>query len=270
MDSAIALSSESKNPLTVYWIKNSGCNCNFHDLFEPLPASAASIKNVDSRPALYYNPEKLKILPFIALYRVLQQVKFDKTLFHIEINELHNNGHDFEELKNYKKVLIEAHVRFFPTKEKPWYKLFVPLPFIQNKIKEITQHFTKDTIGVHIRRSDNEKAIEYSPLALFIEVMKKELDLVPDTNFYVASDSESVKSELIDVFGDKIILSSNKRGDRDNKEGMIDAVVDLYALSSTKKILGSYWSSFSHTASHISGIEEVTVTKDLLPAKYNL
>lgn len=268
MDSAIALSKESNNPLTVYWIKDGGCNCGFHDLFEPIPASIATVKDMSIRPVLFYEPQKLKIPPIIFLYRRLQHTKFDKVFFHMEVNTLYNQRYRFEELKNYKDILIEAHVRFFSTEEKPWYKLFKPLQHIQAKINDITRHFSKDTIGVHIRRTDNKKSIENSPLELFIYVMKKELEFVPETSFFVASDSESVKSELIKIFGDKIILSGDEGGGRNTQEGMSNAVIDLYTLSATKKVLGSFWSSFSHTASHISDIEEVTVTKEMLLSKY--
>lgn len=270
MDSAFTLSKDSNNPLTIYWLMDKGCNCGFHELFQPLPDTVAEIKDVDSLPFLYANPRKLKVEPLISIYKALQNRKFDKAIFHLEVNQLHNNGHKFQELKSKQEILIEAHVRFYETGPKPWYQQFVPLPHIQDKISKITDRFTKDTIGVHIRRTDNKHAIEKSPLELFVQVMKKELEFVPETNFFVASDSEEVKAELTSIFGDKIILSSQEKGSRDTADGMVDAVVDLYSLAASRKILGSYWSSFSHTASHIADIEEVTVSKDQLPAKYAL
>jgi hypothetical protein len=43
---------------------------------------------------------------------------------------------------------------------------------------------------------------------------------------------------------------------------MQDAVVDLFALARTSRILGSYFSTFSETAASIGGIQWVTVTDD--------
>jgi hypothetical protein len=52
------------------------------------------------------------------------------------------------------------------------------------------------------------------------------------------------------------------QADRDSADGVVQAAVELYALSRTQRVYGSYWSSFSHTAAHIGGIQEFTVLKD--------
>ncbi len=44
---------------------------------------------------------------------------------------------------------------------------------------------------------------------------------------------------------------------RDDPAAMEDAVVDLYALSRCRKIIGSYWSSFTDTAAELGSIERV-------------
>lgn len=270
IDSAIALSQELDRKLRVFWVKDAGLNCGFHDLFKPPPSSVAIIKDVNRKPFLFYDPKNLqqKAIPF--LLRKLQTSYFDKTIFVDEFSALFEKKFDFKELKNYRRILIESHSRFFHSENEQMYKHFKPLPEIENKIQENTRQFSQHTIGVHIRRTDNKKSIDHSPFELFVHVMKKEIDLNSSTNFFVASDSEVVKSDLINIFGDRILLSTQNEGKRSSKPGMIDAVVDLYTLSRTKKILGSYWSSYSHTASHISGIEEIVVKKGLLPSIYEV
>lgn len=267
IDSAIALSEELDNKLQIYWEKNSGLNCGFHDLFEPISPSVATVKDVNKKPLLLRNlGDKM---PGI-IFQKFQRLFFDRIIFLREFSALHNNRYDFNELKNYRRILIESHSRFFYSSNAPAYRYFKPLPEIEVRVREVTRQFSQDTIGVHIRRTDNKKSIDHSPFELFVHVMKKEIDFKPATNFFVASDSETVKTDLMKIFGDKILLSANKEAGRSTKSGMINAVVDLYALSRTKKILGSYWSSFSHTASHISGIEEIVVKKDLLPSIYEV
>ncbi|MDD4636209.1 MAG: hypothetical protein PHV66_01190 [Bacteroidales bacterium] len=73
-------------------------------------------------------------------------------------------------------------------------------------------------------------------------------------NFYLASDSVADKERLKELFGQRII-TSDKAADRNSLEGMQNALVELWLLSKTKRIIGSAQSSFSETAAEISGIE---------------
>ena len=38
---------------------------------------------------------------------------------------------------------------------------------------------------------------------------------------------------------------------------MQDALIDLWCLAASRKIIGSYWSSFTDTAADMGGIEKV-------------
>ncbi len=267
IDSAIALSQAMGKKLHIYWIKNTGINCGFHDLFEPFPPSVATIKNFERKPFYLKDfSSKSKFISYILSH--FQRILFGKVIFIEECSSLFKQNFDFKQLKKYDKILIESQSRFFDIEKRSLYNDFKPKPEIRSQIEELVKHFSTDTIGVHIRRADNKKSIENSPLELFIQVMHKEIALNNRTRFFVASDDQAVKSELVTCFGERIILSSLKEANRNTKEGMVNAVVDLYALSRTKKILGSYWSSFSHTASHISDIEEIIVKKEMLPSIY--
>lgn len=269
IDSCIALSEEIKQPLTVYWMKNAMLNCGFHDLFEPIPPSVALIKDMNSRPLRTRNAKKLKYKFIRPVFNSFQRLYFDKVILIQDFLALNKKKFDFRLLQHYKNVLLESHLRFFHNDQQPMYRHFQPLQAIEQKIQDTTQYFSKDTIGVHIRRADNKHAIDHSPLELFIQVMQKEVELNPETNFFVATDSTSVKTSLIEIFADKIIIANDKAGERNTKDGMVDAMVDLYSLSRTKKVLGSHWSSFSHTAAHISGIEEIVVKKDIIQSIYD-
>ena len=43
---------------------------------------------------------------------------------------------------------------------------------------------------------------------------------------------------------------------------MQDALLDLYCLAAAKKLIGSYWSSFTDIAADMKGIEKVIAGED--------
>ncbi len=267
IESSIALSKALNHKLVIYWVKNSGINCGFHDLFDPFPPSVATVKDLEKKPFhLIDCRNKNKVIKFPI--ELLQKILFDKIIFVEDFNRQGSSNFNFNQFKKYDKILLESQTLFYNPQPHFMYQDFNPKIEIQEKVKSITSRFTEDTVGVHIRRTDNYKAIKNSPLELFIHVMRKEIELNHKTHFFVASDDESVKTRLLSLFGDRVILSSEHKADRSTKSGMVNALTDLYILSNTKKIFGSHWSSFSHTASHISGIKEIVVRKENLPEVY--
>ena len=109
-------------------------------------------------------------------------------------------------------------------------------------------------IGVHIRRTDNALSIGKSPLDLYIDSMYKSIEDNPDVKFYVASDSKEEKEKLKNIFLDRIYFLDCVQK-RDSLEGITDAIIELYLLSSTKKIYGSFASTYSTLAADISKID---------------
>jgi len=90
--------------------------------------------------------------------------------------------------------------------------------------------------------------------------MKQEILVDSETTFYLATDCKETKMTLQRLFQDRII--SRKRDlARGSRAGGRDAVIDLYSLSYTNKLLGSYWSSFSDTAAELRGIKKI-ICKD--------
>jgi len=74
-----------------------------------------------------------------------------------------------------------------------------------------------------------------------------------DTTFYLATDDKEVEIILMELFPNKI-LTYEKEFSKTNVQGIQDAMVDLYSLSATYKIYGSYFSSFSDIAARIGNI----------------
>ncbi len=141
-------------------------------------------------------------------------------------------------------------------------ELFVPAATLQQRIDEEIARFNDATYGVHIRRTDNKVAIQESPLELFRERITTILLEQPNARFYVCSDDASVKAELLEAFGPEVILLPDGTLNRNSKEGVQQAIVELFSLAATKRIIGSYFSSFSETAAELGGIPlEYTVRK---------
>jgi len=246
--SAINFAKNHNLHLTVIWFKDGGMGAGFHDLFTLPP----TLKNVEIKDASfidffkYAKPIKSNFfLP--ALY---QKLKFGAVYFwykeqHVSVENWYSSN------ANANKFYLCHCQKFYGNNV--FSDLILPVNTIQKRIDEQVKLLMSHTIGVHIRRTDFTAAIIHSPLLAFIEKMQQEIAMNPDTNFYVASDSPEEKKNLINIFGHRIItVEYNLK--RDTKDGGIDALIELYTLASTKKIFGSFQSSYSTLASEIKGI----------------
>ncbi len=109
-------------------------------------------------------------------------------------------------------------------------------------------------LGVHIRRGDNEKAIQMSPYSKFVARLEKENKV-----FVVATDDLAVQKDLMQRFPGRVWFPS-KVLNRTTEEGMKEALIDFLALSTCKHILGSMYSSFNEIAALYGGclLERIT------------
>ena len=141
------------------------------------------------------------------------------------------------------------------------FSFFRPHPAAQIEIEAISARFNDSTIGVHIRRSDNANAIRYSPTSAFEGAMAQAIQADPRVSFFLTTDCPTTEATFAERFG-KRVITRGRRISRDSVEGMRDAVVDLFVLSRTRRIFGSYYSTFSETAASLGRITWVTVTHD--------
>ena len=117
----------------------------------------------------------------------------------------------------------------------------------------------ENTVGLHIRRTDNANAIKYSPTELFFTKIEEEIHSHPEAKFYLATDDPQEEKRFIEKYGQRIVIYQKHSLDRNNPVAIKDALIDLYNLSHCRKIYGSYWSSFSDTAALWTGIEKEEV-----------
>ena len=140
---------------------------------------------------------------------------------------------------------------------------FVPKAALRARVGEAADALGPDRVGVHVRRSDNVRSWARSPLSAFLAAMRAELARRPSTRFFLATDSEDVRTALRALFGpDRVRCAGRGAVDRDTVDGLEDAVVDLWGLANTDLVLGSYWSSFSEAAARIGGVPLHACTAD--------
>lgn len=261
IDSAVNYSESQKSKLIIYWIRDNGLNCGFNAIWKPVP---------------FVFDGKGHILDFfLYLYRrfigfkYLLKIADNLRLIKVFIDQ--NTGKN-EEIYSYIKsgnrkvrylfLIIVTCENFFPSSEFR-NDLFQLLPEVKELVKKETASFDGNTIGVHIRRQDNDISIMNSPLELFEDRMHSEIKECPVTKFYIASDDYHVKNKFEDnpLWKDRIMFTKGSLC-RDSREGILQAVVELYTLAKTKKIIGSYWSSFSEIAAELGKIPLEVINKE--------
>lgn len=250
LNAVIEYARDTSIPVKVVWFSNFELNAKFSDIFE-LP----SYDNLEVKEArfidrfLYRSPRRHTLW----LPRVTAPILFDTTIYSSDFLALRDSGVLPETILNGGRVLIESCYEFGDYTSS-YSKNFVPTRDILQWVEEyIDKNFTSNTIGVHIRRTDNELSIKNSPLSLFCDAMKREIELCENTKFYVATDDKATKSELKRIFGNRI-LSIDTDCNRNSLQGIKDAVKEMWLLSRTSKIYGSFYSSYSEVASQLGGI----------------
>jgi hypothetical protein len=260
--SARALSIATNSKLVVFWDINGDVGARHEDLF--VPEDRLKVMNISPRDSLrdaliflvYGELESVKGMPAKWITRcffrnrILRQVR-PRQFSNRELEQF---------VRESKRTLITSWWSFYGEPE-PDFSFFSLHPPQQEEVDNISQEFTTNTIGVHIRRTDNANAIRYSPSGAFITAMRRCIVADPDVRFFLTTDCSDTEQQLIAIFG-KRILTRPRKLTRNSSLGMQDAVVDLFALARTSRILGSYFSTFSETAASIGGIPWVTVTDD--------
>lgn len=282
IDSAITLAGKLNRSLHVVWVRNSLLNSSFSNLFAPIDGLRLIESKSDVIPGLklnWYpktNPAKngsIKSLIHRGIWK-FHQINWNikGSIFYDELLEISNKRFEKNnsESESYdmiftriKETLYDNHAnyiascwRLFPDNE--FYSHFKPLPELQEKIDAIASGFS-NTSGLHIRRTDHQEAIANSGIDKFVKLINDQVAINDNATFFLATDDAETESYLKKMFGDRIITRKKTSYARSNEKGIQDAVIDLYCLSKTKKIYGSFRSSFSQVAADITRIPVETV-----------
>lgn len=253
LNAAIEFAKEQQVPLQVIWFCNAELNAPYDALFTPpenLVNEGVRIKNGGFFDRFVYrSPRRHTLwLPYF-----IAPILFDTRIYTPDFVRLRREGRLEEVLRKGHRIVIES-CHEFGDYYSALSKNFIPQPDILSAVDEyVEKNFSQNTVGIHIRRTDNTLAIQKSPLSLFIDAMQREIDGCEDTNFYVATDDRETKTELRKIFGNRI-LTIDTVCNRNSVEGMKDAVKEMWLLSRTSKIYGCFYSSYSVIASKLTDI----------------
>lgn len=257
INSALNFSKDNNFKVNLYWRQSSICNCSFNKLFKlPEELSIIDYKNI-------FIKEGGKIENILGktskLINIFYPHGYKKYFFYQDIIKMKREGFDFKDLSRFNSVFIQAYTDFYANSHQLSY--LQPNDHINEEINNIcNKHFTTNTIGIHIRRTDNIKSILNSPDSLFFDKMDNEISLNPNVNFFLATDSADTEENFKLRYKERIIVLQKIRA-RNSEQGIIDAYIDLLCLSKTAKIYGSYYSSFSEMASTIGKNELIILQK---------
>jgi protein-arginine kinase len=92
--------------------------------------------------------------------------------------------------------------------------------------------------------------------------MDQEINKNHAVTFFLSTDSKETNEKFLKKYEDRIIHNEEKTYfnsicQYQPKYNQDDAVIDLFLLSKTNKIIGSNWSSFSYLSSKMSNIQLV-------------
>ena len=254
--SAYNLSLHTGVGLRVLWFRDWALDAPFHEIFKP-------ISEIDIREGvsltdklLYDRPRKKNFW----IPKLFQKLIFEQRLDEPMVTPLKKKNFDFDSWARGKKSWMSCYQVFGNPDDKLYSQLFHPVDAVMNQVEDYEKRFSPHTIGFHVRRTDNAASIDQSPIELFIDAGKKEIDLHDDTAIYVATDDEPTKSELRRQFGDRLITPS-EAASRSSVEGIRGGLVDMYTLAKTQTIYGSAGSSFSPMAARIGGNKLVILQK---------
>lgn len=244
INSAFSLAQSRKDSLTILWFCNEELNCPFDKLFQFPPN--IRVFNIYSK----WNMQKI-------IYQLTSQFLTNEDIYPYKISVGNKTTPSPEHALFFsglrKRCYIATEESFYPTQD---YHLFVPTLEIQDKLKLFYKNIGSQTYGVHIRRTDNMPSIHTSSTAAFISAMEDKIVQDRNADFYLATDDLLEEKILKERFPGKIISNENRTLSRNTSEGIMDALIDLFCLSKTKAIIGSYHSSFTDIAADIGNISK--------------
>ncbi len=256
LGSAYTVAQRLDRELVVLWKREMGCNVRSTDLFS-LPMQVVEVSEVGlrkdpiahlagSRIKARYHKKATRFLECEDVERIKREEGYEGIVQAIEREPVIY-------MKTYGPICeLSAES----------YSFLKPSPAIERKGAELFAQIDAHTVGVHVRRTDHTDAIANSPTELFAERMRQEIAADADAGFYVATDDEAVKRELRSLLPQaRLVFFEKGVIDRNSREGLEDAFVEMLALSQCRKILGSYNSTFSLLPSYIGNIPLETVRK---------
>jgi len=249
---AVKLARVSNKQLNIYWDNTKGLNAVYGDLFEPIESITIKKPPFKYKLWLSMRSTSLRLKKLSGLY--LKLFKFDFVFSDDMAILVWHNKLNLEERIIESKNVFMATCQELNYVDLQDYQLFVPKTELLQKINSISKDFACNTIGIHIRSTDHEVSMKNSPFRIFVKKMEEQIVFDPTVRFFLSTDNFIYQEKILQKFGPERILFHRKEFSRDKTEGIKDAVIDLFCLSRTSKIYGSYFSSFSYIPGRIGNI----------------
>ena len=256
MAQRLAATKPTAPPFRVLWTRQWGMSCRFDDLFQPFSFDAIgtpegfSLRDARGLEVLLFARAKASNL---WLPRLLQRLCYRHIILSPQIYYLQRDGFDFETWFRQDGTLMTAYRDFCEWDDGLIPFLCLPLPAIEWEVSARAAAFTPYTIGLHIRRTDNQASIDASPVELFFDVVDRELAEHDDLHVYLATDDEPTKTFFRQRYGSDRIQTAPSQATRDSVAGIREALIEMLLLARTSHVYGSAGSTFSEIAVKFSG-----------------
>ncbi len=261
ISSTYALASKMKRELHVIWSVNEELGASYNDLF--VLNGKFEVTNLypkysirDQLIEYVHTPPGKRIKRKV--FKFFIKWKFDCVLHHSELLKGTDENLQLETMIHTANSVLLSTFNNYYQSQQHHHLIFEPIYSLSEDIKKNAEKLNSDTIGIHIRRTDNLLSIQHSKIDHFMQIMENEIKTNERTCFFLATDCLETQNYLLNRFHNRIIYRE-KEFSRTSTKGMHDAVIDLYLLAKTSKIIGSYYSSYSRTASILGGKQLIVV-----------
>lgn len=259
--SGIFLAGELNADFRIIWAVNDELYARFDDIFEVPDLMKGRIYYPGKAEyGLKYSVPRKKNLYISAL----SLLRYDRKLIYgtpdWRITQSDGKEPVLQYFEGGEKNFIQGGTIFFPFEEELFRGLFIPVKSIRDEVDVVIKEMGEERTGIHIRRTDNKESILHSPTEDFEAKIRSIISERPGMKFYLATDSDEIKSEFRQKFGNRIYCNENMTS-RKTQRGMKDAVREMYILSQCNAIFGSYYSSYSEAAAMLGNIPMETIYK---------
>lgn len=219
--------------------------------------SAREIAAVEKRHFSYFWPTNSLFQPHLTeLWEV--SGKIEDFIPHGEVRD--RRSVDLASIRSENEWLIRGftEMKIQDRKTRPWVDLIQelePVSEIQAEIEDWQAQLPEEYIGIQIRTNEktHAKTLENSPVSWYEKRINEILYENKDATFFLSCDTPEVQILLESRFPSLIGLK--EKGSYNSTRGVRAAIVDLYLLAGSQRILSAYWSSFPEMAHALSGFK---------------
>ncbi len=142
-------------------------------------------------------------------------------------------------------------------------------PALSARLRQVVDEFSRsqmeNTVGMHIRRTDNLNSARFSPDAFFFRAAKR--IVAEGKKIFLASDNLESERAMRKLFGDALVTYPRRQQLTQRWPRSFDLIaaeddlIELFVLSRAEYVYGSYWSSFSGVAIAMNGSPKSVILK---------